>query len=227
MEVYSYDKHVAAFPHLTTQQRQLLGVEPSGAFLQDDGVAGPRTRSGLFVSPVQSHALLVPGFRALLAGAREDASKGNNDGVWPALFYATLKDEAFTPADKAKFAEIEQGAWCAAFVSWCIREAYGAGWPQAWGARRLTRRWAAQPGCEVILANCRAGDLICWRRHVPGEPAAGHIGVVIGQHGDLVFVLEGNGTRQLGAVGVYAYSITKQGERGRLKPQKVIMVARR
>lgn len=228
LKIYTFDQLVAAFPDLSTAHRQRLGVEAATlAPLNDDGVIGPRTRAGLFVEPYHGNALLSKALWALEQGAREDESAGNNDGVWPALFYGALKDEVFTPHDKIKFAAVEQGAWCAAFVSWCIREGRGAGLPQAWGARRLVRRWAEKPGQVVTLGECRAGDLLCWRREVKGEPAAGHVGIVYGRSGDLVFVVEGNGTRKLGAVGVYAYRVSTQGERGRDKPQRVIQVARR
>jgi hypothetical protein len=227
LKVYNYDQHVEAFPHLTSEQRQRLGIH-SGTLqpLHDDGKVGPLTLAGLFMAPSSTASeLLNKALWACEQGAQETVG-ANNAGPWPALFYGALDDD-FTPEDRAKFAQVEQGPWCAAFVSWCIREVMGKGQPQAWGARRLVRRWAVKPGSTVSLAECRAGDLVCWRRHVPGEPAAGHVGIVYGRSGDLVFIVEGNGTRAQGAVGVYAYRVSKDGERGIKKPQRVIMVARR
>lgn len=220
---HSLADHKRLWPDLTLAQRQRLGVEPSGAPLNDDGIEGPRTRSGIFIAPGHAHGLLQQAVRASLNGAREEG--GNNRGVWPALFYGALDE--LPEIDAARWRSIEQGPWCAAFASWCIREAYGKGQPQAWGARRLVRRWADRPGQEVTLHTAQAGDLIAWRREVPGEPAAGHVGIVYGRAGGLLLVMEGNGSRRGGAVGLYGYDLRTGAKRGSKAPQDAILFARR
>lgn len=223
MSTYDLAAHLALFPELTIAQRQRLGVEPSGAPLHDDGVVGPRTRSGIYLAPRAHHKLVDKAAWAALQGAREEG--GNNRGQWPALFYGALDE--LPELDAARWRTVQQGPWCAAFVSWCIREAYGAGHPQAWGARRLVRRWADAPGRKVSLAETQAGDLIAWRREVPGEPAAGHVGIVAARANGLLLVLEGNGSRRHGAVGLYGYSLREGAKRGTSKPQDAILFARR
>lgn len=229
MIAYSYSDHVIKFPWLTVDQRQRFGVDRDTLQgLTPDGVAGPKTKNGIYVEPRSDCALVAKSLWAAEQRAQEDESRGNNDGVWPALFYGALKDEAFSEQDRAKFASVQQGPWCAAFVSWCIREVLGAGQPQAWGARKLVRRWATAPGAVIkYLASAQPGDLVCWRREVPGEPAAGHVGIVYGVCGDLLFVVEGNGSRKHGAVGVYAYRISLKGRRGADSPQEIVLVGRR
>ena len=220
MTTYSYAEHLALYPDLSTAQRQRLGVEPSGLPLNDDGIVGPKTRSGIFISPRHTHELLDVALRPAVQGAKEE---GNNRGAWPALFFGVL--DALPEQDAARWRAVEQGPWCAAFASWVIREAYGPGHPQAWGARRLVRRWAEAPGWGVSLAEAQAGDLIAWRRDVPGQPAAGHVGIVWGRsEGGLLLVLEGNGSRRAGAVGLYGYRLRDGAKRGALA---VELVARR
>ena len=222
--MHTYTEHLTAYPELTVAQRQRLGVELSGRPLDDDGKAGSKTRSGIFIAPSQPHQLVEQALVASLAGAREEG--GNNKGVWPALFFGALDE--LGEADAARWRAVEQGPWCAAFVSWVIRETYGKGQPQAWGARRLTRAWAAKPGEAVALSEAQAGDLICWRREAQGEPAAGHIGIVAGRSpNSLLLVLEGNGGRRGGAVGLYGYDLRSGCKRGSTKTQEVILVARR
>lgn len=221
--IYTLDEHIRHYPDLTLAQRQRLGIEPNGKPLDDDGVEGPRTRGGLFIAPGHPHALVQQAIRASLSGAKEEG--GNNKGQWPALFYGALDE--LPEVDAARWRSVEQGPWCAAFVSWCIRQTYGKGQPQAWGARRLTKQWAASPGRAVSLNEALAGDLICWRREAPGEPAAGHIGIVAGRSSGHLLVMEGNGGRRAGAVGLYGYDLRTGCVRGGSKPQGVILVARR
>ena len=227
MHPYNYTEHVAAYPDLTTAQRQRLGVEPSGRPLDDDGKAGPKTLSGIFIAPSAEHDLVDTALRPLMQGAREEGKPGalsNNRGYWPALFMGDLEQE-MSEADRERWRKVEQGPWCAGFVSWVIRTAYGAGQPQALGARLLTRLWAAKPGKAVAVSEAQAGDLIAWRREVPGKPAAGHIGIVWGRSpSGLLLVLEGNGSRRNGAVGLYGYSLREGAPRG---TQHVTLVARR
>lgn len=231
-KLYTYGQHLASFPSLTTQQRQRLGVEPSGRPLDDDGVVGARTRRGLYIAPAHSHGLISKALWALLEGAREDGLPGgkqNNRGAWPALFMGNLADLPDDEDGLAEWRTVQQGPWCAGFASWCIREVYGAGQPQSLGARELVRKWGRKPGQVVALADAQPGDLIAWRREAPGEKAAGHVGIVYARDeaSGLLLVLEGNGSRGGGAVGLYGYSLAAGAARGERKPQEVLMLSRR
>jgi hypothetical protein len=229
---YSLTDHKRLWPDLTLAQRQRLGVESSGAPLNDDGIEGPRTRSGIYIAPGHSHGLLKQAIWACLQGAKEDGTgpgSNNNRGTWPALFMGDKIELGWTEEDRRRFERVEQGPWCAGFVSWCIRTAYGeAGQPQALGAKYLTRLWARRPGQEVTLHTAQAGDLIAWRREArDGNKAAGHIGIIWGRHDGKLLVMEGNGGRQLGAVGLYGYDLRTGAKRGSRAPQDVVLLARR
>jgi hypothetical protein len=228
--IYTYDEHIAAYPDLDTATRQRLGVEPDGTPLSDDGKVGPKTRSGLFIAPRAEHKLVDTALSLVLLGAREEG--GNNRGRWPGYLMARPADPrspqeiaALPPAEVARLSRVQQGSWCAGGASTIIRLAYGAGQPSSWGAQQLVRRWAAKPGRTVALADAQPGDLIAWKRDVPGQPGAGHVGIVWGRSpSGLLLVLECNGSRRGGAVGLYGYSLRDGAKRGSLE---VTQVARR
>ena len=221
--IYTLADHKRLWPSLTLAQRQRLGVEPTGRPLDDDGIEGPRTRSGLYIAPDQDHALVMAAFKMALIGAREDG--GNNCGYFPHIFMGFLDYDP--SADHAPYRGKRQGLWCAGFASWVIRAVYGERAPRSWGARELTRKWATGGRRIPLVTLAEAGDVICWRREEPGEPAAGHVGIVVGRTDELLLVVEGNGTRRQGAVGIYGYSLAKRAKRGTEAPQDVLMIARR
>lgn len=229
--IYTYDEHVAAFPDLSVAQRQRLGVEPSGLPLNADGIAGDLTRAGLFVSPRAEHKLVDTALSLVLLNAREEGK--NNSGRWPGYAMGEPALHGMTPqqiadmdaADVARWSRVTQKSWCAVGASTIIRIAYGPGQPSSWGARQLVRRWAAHPGRSVALSLAQPGDLIAWKRDVPGHPSAGHVGIVWGRSpSGLLLVLECNGSRRNGAVGLYGYSLRDGAKRGSLE---VVQVARR
>lgn len=231
MNIYTYDQHLEEFPLLTTAQRQRLGVEPSGHPLDDDGKVGPKTRGGLFVAPRSEHRLVDAYLRLALLNAREEGR--NNCGRWPAYFMGQRQLTHLTPEqiadmsapDVTRWSRVTQGSWCAGGASTVIRLAYGDGQPSSWGARQLVRRWAAHPGRSVALMTAQPGDLIAWKRDVPGQPGAGHVGIVWGRSpSGLLLVLECNGSRKNGAVGLYGYSLRDGAKRGSLE---VVQIARR
>jgi hypothetical protein len=228
---YTYTEHVAAYPELTVAQRQRLGVEPSGRPLDDDGLVGPRTRSGIFVAPVHEHRLVAQLLLLTLLNMREEG--GNNRGRWPAwtMGEPALKDHTpeqiaeMSAAEVARWARVQQGAHCAGDMSTAIRLAYGPGQPASQGAQALVRAWARKPGRPVALSEAQAGDLISWERHVEGQPGAGHVGGVCGRSpSGLLLTLEGNGSRRNGAMGLYGYSLHEGAPRD---TQHVTLVARR
>lgn len=217
---------------------QRFGVEPSGAPLDDDGIVGRRTQGGLFLDAGSlTHPLTLQMARLARLNAREEGK--NNQGRWPGYFMGEKRLAALTPeevaalgaAEIAAWSKITQGPFCAGTVTTAIRLAYGRGQPASGSARGLTALWARRPGQEIPLdelATAQEGDLICWRREAAdGNPAAGHIGVVVCVHGGLLLVLEGNGARRGGAVGLYGYDLASGAARGRDKDQEVVMLARR
>jgi hypothetical protein len=221
----TYDEYRAAHPKHTIDQMQRLGVEPNGVPLKDEGVVGPKTRSGLFLNPDGQHELVETMIWLSLHNARE--SGGNNCGYWPAILMGM--NNYVATDDQRKWHGVPQGLWCAGTVSWAIWQTYGPGQPKSWGARELGRLWARRPGTVIKdLDDAQPGDVIVWRREAAdGNKAAGHVGVIGDKTDSLLLVMEGNGGRTEGAVGLYGYSLANEAKRGRRNPMEVLMIARR
>ena len=75
------------------------------------------------------------------------------------------------------------GAWCAAFVSWCLVEAskktrINLGLKPSNGARKLFRR-AVKRGMLVCIDDIKPGDIVLWSRgKTPATRWQAHIGIV-------------------------------------------------
>lgn len=232
MMIATFDQMAARFADVKLIQR--FGVEPNGVPLDDDGVIGPKTRSGLFIDPdLLTHPLTLQMARLALLNAREEG--GNNRGRWPGFVMGEKPLIQLTPeqiaalgaADVLKWQGREQGPTCAGHVSTVFRLAYGPGQPWSLSAREITRLWSRGPGRVVKLADAQEGDVLAWERDDPDNKAAGHVVIVVARHAGLVITLEGNGSRKNGAVGLYGYDLASGAKRGRLKDQEVLMVARR
>jgi hypothetical protein len=225
MTIYNYADHVDAYPELTVAQRQRLGCEPGGTPLDDDGIIGRRTRSGIYLAPRAEHRLVDNMLRLSLLNAREEG--GNNKGRWPAWLMGQQQLLGLTPEDIAQMSEgaiarwsgVQQGPFCAGTVTTAIALSYGPDQPASLSAKVLTQRWSRKPGQVIALADAQPGDLICWNRD-----GGGHIGVVAGRHDGVLLTVEGNGSRKNGAVGVYGYGLRDGAQRG---TQYVILLARR
>jgi|GEM_PF-777317 len=86
--------------------------------------------------------------------------------------------------------------WCAGFVSWCYSQhPQGCPYNYSLGARdilnQFTRRgWRIDPSKGQLPG---PGDIVVWTRDAPGNPHAGHIGMVVElSEGGILYVIEGN-----------------------------------
>jgi hypothetical protein len=86
------------------------------------------------------------------------------------------------------------GAWCAAFVSWCLEQAVRSAGAvmspvkRSHGAKRLF--------ANVVVAGARVeepapGDIVCWHRGAKNA-ATGHVGIVSRVEGNAFYSIEGN-----------------------------------
>lgn len=106
------------------------------------------------------------------------------------------------------------GSWCAHFVSYCLREAWGelesisCPIPHTAGARRLWKR-AGRLG--RLVERPSAGDLVLWDRGQEGSWKA-HIAIVSRVDGDRFWVVEGNRWRYPSQV-----EVSRGDSRGRLR----------
>lgn len=182
---------------------QASQLDERGRPLSVDGLVGPLTAWRLVhiedpvpqadpLPPVASTVALPPGgsIRGRLAlqtalqerdaGARELGSNNSGDFVRKYLH----------PNGKPPL------PWCAGFVSWCYSQhPQGCPYNYSLGARdilnQFTRRgWRIDPrkGQQP-----EPGDIVVWTRDVPGNPHAGHIGLVVElSEGGILYVIEGN-----------------------------------
>jgi len=116
---------------------------------------------------------------------------GNNRGASIRKYFQAV-DPSLYPAP-----------WCAAFVSWCIAQAYARVYRSrppfqlSTSAKKLFRA-ACRAGARVETPE--VGDLVCWHR---GDPSSwkGHIGIVVAvtNRGSIYWV-DGNGSGPRGEV---------------------------
>jgi uncharacterized protein (TIGR02594 family) len=78
----------------------------------------------------------------------------------------------------------DETAWCSSFVNWCMQQAQVDGTNHA-GARS----WA---NWGVRLTEPRIGCVAVFKRHVPGNPGAGHVAFFLERRGARIHVLGGN-----------------------------------
>ena len=154
--------------------------------LEEDGFCGPVTRRSLLAErgdqELPANTTLGA---AALAVAKSQIGLGeegdNNRGPHVAKYRGREDD----PGDK--------GSWCAAFVSWCFRQASertGTEMPfgSSEGAKQLFKN-AKQAGLST--AKPLPGDIVCWHR---GDPKGwqGHIGIVAAVGEGVFHTVEGN-----------------------------------
>lgn len=156
----------------------------------------PRTVSGRILPPPTPDGL---GLRALGFAKKEIGNGeqgGNNQGSHIRRWRA---------ADGTGGAIMSKGAWCAVFVSYCIRLA--ARWDPPFktsrSAKRLIRN-AAEHG--QVLERPEPGALIAWHRG-PGTSWRGHIGICESytEATDTLTTVEGNRGKYPSAVEEYIY----------------------
>ena len=183
---------------------QLVKFWQEGHALTVDGFCGPNTQSSIS-SPTNVDNGSVSGFSAFTRGALSVAADclgkgevgGNNSGP----FVEMLHGLEFDGNDD------DDGAWCAAFVSYCfLTAALEIGTPlefqRSGGAKRLFKN-ISEAGESLLVDGLSVdeilsseykilpGDVICFHRGPPGS-WMGHIGIVERVDGGIVHTIEGN-----------------------------------
>lgn len=94
---------------------------------------------------------------------------------------------------------VDHGAWCSLFVSWCMVQAgydptvHGVSWNR-WNRKRRSAKWlfrlVRNTGHSLLVPE--PGCLVCWNRGAR-DSWKGHIGICSASKGEGVFVVvEGN-----------------------------------
>ena len=156
-----------------------------------DGKIGPKTIDALMRDKEYDHSELDcdPVMQAALKIASKDVGKGEEGGNNSGPYVEALLGKEWDGNND------DDGAWCAAFVSHCIRV----------GAASLG---VAVPvklsfGAKALFANFpekdmrpQVGDVVCWDRgklNADGTKSwMGHIGLVERVDGNMFFTIEGN-----------------------------------
>lgn len=207
---------------------QAHGVDAEGNKLQVDGIYGPKTRESLinnpetiFSEPVPEKFYSVPKCGGTAIGRvaleyaikeMEDGAKevgGNNQGPYVKK-YLGRED-----ANDLKW------AWCAAFTSWCFKQASDEldvpmPFEYTLGAQNIFHQLRdLDQSYEACDQNPpQPGDVCVWNRGTD-EDWRGHVGIVWGTINGIVYVVEGNVGRFPARVRVFDYTL-KELENNRL-----------
>jgi hypothetical protein len=173
-----------AHPSLPLDVIQRLGHEAGSIRpLVCDGLAGNRTRSGIYLSP---QAVLDAGctpasiaLAELLGGAQEEG--GPNAGAW-VIKYARLSAGATLGRNR--------GAWCAFFASWVLDQwakLHGKDFAREGGARAVVRGLK-----RIAIEEIQVGDLAAWPSLTRAPSWTGHVGICAALTPEGVYTVEGN-----------------------------------
>ena len=156
--------------------------------LEPDGKCGPDTQQSLIDSMFEGDGVDIgPLAAAALEIARREIGYGeeggNNSGMHVAKYHRIADDGN----------DDDDGAWCAAFVSYCFEEGakqIGIEMPfkRSGGAKRLFSN-VTVTGANV--QDPRPGDVVLWDRGAPGS-WQGHIGIVESVSDGILHTIEGN-----------------------------------
>lgn len=188
----SYEQIRAIYPDKSLDIIQRLGHDPvTNKPLVCDGKLGPKTLRAKFM-PVDK-IKTVEGQIALVELLEGSIEVGNNRGPWVNKYFRLSKDASIT---------INRGAWCAAFVTWVLNEAYGH--RACWGAIRTVRDWMV----KIHLDSIKEGDCVAYGSLTRPFPS-GHIGLIVVIDNDEVWSIEGNVDLTSKIAGVAARLLTK------------------
>ena len=167
---------------------QLVAFWQSNHDLGVDGKCGPNTQvslqnaTGVQPEPVST----VAGIRALEI-AIENIGQGEEGGNNSGPLVERIKHLDYDGDDD------DDGAWCAAFVSWCFGQAYaelGEPMPFAY-SQGAKATWKNVGNAGSFPSEPAPGDVVCWDRGDPGS-WQGHIGFVEKVENGILYTVEGN-----------------------------------
>ena len=170
--------------------------------LEADGKCGPKTIANIEIEIFGEASLL--GLEALKI-ATENIGKGEEGGNNSGPFVEMLHGKEFDEDND------DDGAWCAAFVSWCSELAckkMGIQMPfkRSGGAKALYKRISK---AGSIVDDPLPGDVVCWDRGKKGS-WQGHIGFVESCQGGILYTVEGNVGRYPSLVRNFQHDLSRE-----------------
>jgi hypothetical protein len=188
---------------------QLVRFWQEGHGLKVDGYCGPNTLATIRPEagrPAGVSDLAYEALRVAVDNLGQGEVGGNNSGPFVEMLHGKKYD-----GDSD-----DDGAWCAAFMSFCFESAadgLGVELPflRSGGAKRLYRNASnagrsVEPSVPGFENSAQPGDLVCWHR---GDPTGwqGHIGIVERVEGSTFHTIEGNVGRYPSKVRRFRHSI--------------------
>jgi len=169
--------------------------------LKVDGYCGPATRGSLEASMRSQNPLGITALEVAVENLGKGEEGGNNSGEFVEMLHNKNYDG--DPDD--------DGAWCAAFVSFCFETAcsrLGIDMPfrRSTGAKSLYRKIGA---AGEFVQVPEPGDVVCWDRGVKGS-WQGHIGIVEKCENGILYTVEGNVGRFPSVVRRFAHNLDLQ-----------------
>ena len=157
------------------------------ASLEVDGYCGIQTQTSLRAELAGVLADASPLGRDALLVAVEQLGRGESGGDNSGEFVEMLHGKTFDGNDD------DDGAWCAAFVSWCFEKACAESemtmpFKRSGVAKSLFRRIGNAGSFPSVPAS---GDVVCWDRGKRGS-WQGHIGFVERCDRGIIHTIEGN-----------------------------------
>lgn len=177
--------------------------------LKPDGICGPITSASLYetreseMEGLQCSELAKNTLQIARDLIGEGEEGGNNSGPFVEML---LGKEYDGDTD-------DDGAWCAAFISHCIKEASDGEPPfeLSFGAKLLFKR-ACEYGEKKSTPS--VGDIVCWDRgrlNPDGSKSwMGHVGLVDRVEGDIFYAIEGNKGAYPSKVRRFKYELSEQ-----------------
>ena len=173
--------------------------------LEMDGMCGPNTQASLDAAFAGERPAASPLGGAALAVAAANIGRGEEGGNNSGPFVEMLHGKEYDGDDD------NDGAWCAAFVSWCFEKACAEmkkvmPFKRSGVAKVLWRR-IGEAGSFVDQPE--AGDVVCWDRGKRGS-WQGHIGFVVKVEDGILHPIEGNVGRYPSKVRRFMHDLERQ-----------------
>ena len=170
--------------------------------LKPDGWCGPETQEAILLPFAGMFPDVGVIARSALAFAVSEIGHGEEGGNNSGQYVEAYKGMVFDGDDD------DDGAWCAAFVSWCFQRAASAlgvelPFQLSQGAKALFKL-ISEAG--ELVSHPQPGDVVCWDRGKPGS-WQGHIGFVESYEGGILRTVEGNNGRFPAKVSRFMYDL--------------------
>ena len=169
--------------------------------LDVDGYCGPDTLASLEASEPCQNLLGLTALAIAIENIGKGEEASNNSGEFVEMLHGKIYDGDLD----------DDGAWCAAFISWCFSQAceklnIEIPFQCSSGAKSLYRKIGS---AGEFIDDPSPGDVVCWDRGVTGS-WQGHIGIVEKCSNGILYTIEGNVGRYPSVVSRFTHNLDLQ-----------------